>query len=527
MKRSAIIFLSCFFTSLFTLQAKDWYLLFDGNYMDRYVYQFSDGSMQRDYVVYQVNQGGDQRLVLEVGSEMLRFNKNKPATLRTSLKDVKLKDLYEGVNKGGHQVYVVHRNTAGEYGYSPVSLAAIYQSKGEQLVYEGLDFKMEYGTNGPVNGLNLAAGASQSEVFYQGTRWLTCNQAYRFRKVPKSTAKPFTEWTVVPGIGIIEERTGLTPDEASSNGFTLQSVNGIPFERYLDEKCNGLMPKGVGIDYSKPLIAEAPVATTVTEENIPAAYEMTGAPVVKTTATGPCTEVSGNGNHIVQAGETLFGITRKYSISLDQLKSWNGLVDNTIYPCMKLRVEAPAAGTTTTTVSSGGQFTPKGGSTEVTTTTTVPATPAWKTTNGVHEVKAGETVAQIARLYGYTEDRFREVNGLNKIEQVYAGQYLRTTDCVCPAVTSPAPYEASGSRIQVTSSGTTTTNNSDQLTAKGNTATASSPNVNSVRRLHIVKEGETLQTIARMYGLTVEKLQDLNRMDRNEVVIPFQKIYLD
>lgn len=34
--------------------------------------------------------------------------------------------------------------------------------------------------------------------------------------------------------------------------------------------------------------------------------------------------------HVVQQGETLWGISKKYNISIDQLKSWNNLSDNTI-----------------------------------------------------------------------------------------------------------------------------------------------------------------------------------------------------
>ena len=43
--------------------------------------------------------------------------------------------------------------------------------------------------------------------------------------------------------------------------------------------------------------------------------------------------------HTVVAGETLYGISRRYNITVDQLKSLNGLTQNTIQAGMQLRVK--------------------------------------------------------------------------------------------------------------------------------------------------------------------------------------------
>ena len=47
------------------------------------------------------------------------------------------------------------------------------------------------------------------------------------------------------------------------------------------------------------------------------------------------------------------------------------------------------------------------------------------------------------------------------------------------------------------------------------------------RTVYIVKDGDTLYSIARTYGLTIEKLRSLNNLARGEVLIPYQKIYLN
>jgi len=47
------------------------------------------------------------------------------------------------------------------------------------------------------------------------------------------------------------------------------------------------------------------------------------------------------------------------------------------------------------------------------------------------------------------------------------------------------------------------------------------------RSVYIVKDGDTLFNIARKYGTTVQQLRDINNLARGEVLIPYQKIYLN
>jgi LysM repeat protein len=67
-------------------------------------------------------------------------------------------------------------------------------------------------------------------------------------------------------------------------------------------------------------------------------------------AQNPCSPSTQNGIHIVQKGETLYGISRKYKITLDQLTDWNNRdVNAVLLPCTALKV----AGVTTKAVPQG------------------------------------------------------------------------------------------------------------------------------------------------------------------------------
>ena len=50
---------------------------------------------------------------------------------------------------------------------------------------------------------------------------------------------------------------------------------------------------------------------------------------------------------------------------------------------------------------------------------------------------------------------------------------------------------------------------------------------NPNRSFHVVQEGESLYAIAQRYGLAVDQLRQLNQLAPGEVIVPFQKLYLN
>jgi LysM repeat protein len=92
------------------------------------------------------------------------------------------------------------------------------------------------------------------------------------------------------------------------------------------------------------------------------------------------------GVHVVQYGETLSGIARRYGLDLNQVRQLNGLEDDRILAGQKLRLRE--AGAT------------------------------------VHLVERGDALWEIARAYGLTVRQLKELNGLGS-DHIYPGQELR------------------------------------------------------------------------------------------------------
>ncbi len=305
---------------------------------------------------------------------------------------------------------------------------------------------------------------------------------------------------------------------------------------------------------------------------------------------GDCTGIAFDGMHIVQRGETLYSIAKANGLTVKQLQQWNKLGENgRIVPCMSLYTKTPEvviakANNTQSTNTDGANYTipnseistgytntpANSNPTQVLANTNVSTGTAgmgatdkmWNSGVEYHIVQKGETLTNLAKMYGFTLERFRDINGLGDSNIIRIGQVLRTGNCLCPA-NGVGPTNVSTSSINtgvINSQNGSVVNTNDEMTARGgtttntNTTTERPPNYDPVpvpysyeteavinnskrgdhtisyrngRKVHTVQENETMAMIANKYNLPIELLRQLNKMEKNEIVIPDMKIYLE
>jgi uncharacterized protein YkwD/LysM repeat protein len=148
-----------------------------------------------------------------------------------------------------------------------------------------------------------------------------------------------------------------------------------------------------------------------------------------------CPQKPAAGQHIIKAGDTLYKLSKDYKVSLGDLCSWNKLtVYDTLKMCQMLAIQNPTALTSaaspvtyssttnaqTPEVAQAGALTAKG----------------VRQNNGKHTVQPGETLAQLADSYGYTEWRFRQINAMRNDATLTVGSTILTSDCACPPIWS-------------------------------------------------------------------------------------------
>ena len=607
-----------------------YYLGYDANCMDRYEYHYTSNPTGNAHVAYHIIVNDREKIVLEVGIES-RINQARPNNVK-SCADFSINErMVRKINNGEVQLFIVKKSGSG-YNVSEVGLSAYSQISPASISFSAMDGRYSYNYSQPANGTNLATASSNSSVYFEGLVSHDCPKRYQFNKKLKGGGENFVASTIIPEIGVLEEKRGFNATDAENKVLKLTSINGMPIESYLSTFCRNVdldfysgkfyhqskadftttsdndfvenntvvtttpsagsyttpntgtyttnqptytssdcqvykdVDRGLYVMFGSGAVANltcggntyrngqligGPVSSSVTSRptyqppstivtTTPPSTIVTTTPSRETYTAPPynppaaepirqnsevCNETSTYGFHVVQRHETLYRISKQYGITVNQLRLWNGLSSNRIYPCSKLRTINPQAASNNSVV-----LTERAA--------TVPNY-NYNSATGIHTVSKNETLYGIATRYGYTVDRLRSLNGLGDGDRIYIGQQLRIMACDCPApgdaaAAAPASepiaaYVPAGDNRVVAYDNVPreySTITQDRLVAKGNEENVAYTN-GAKRRFHVVKEDDTIFYISKKYGITVEQLRKLNDLEKEEVIVPFQRIYLD
>lgn len=191
---------------------------------------------------------------------------------------------------------------------------------------------------------------------------------------------------------------------------------------------DGGNPYGINTNGGVPAVPGAPADSGSVPVTTVPPYTAPSAPVVSAPAAGTggtyvpnYAPVDRNAvQHRVVQGDTVYNISKRYGITEDQLRQWNNLSDNNIVKGQTLRVKP---------------FGHSGSG----------SAPVINGTN-THRVVAGDTVYNISKRYGMSENQLRQLNKLSG-NNIHLGQVLnvrggtQSMPVVAPpvAVSQPAP----------------------------------------------------------------------------------------
>jgi membrane-bound lytic murein transglycosylase D len=201
----------------------------------------------------------------------------------------------------------------------------------------------------------------------------------------------------------------------------------------------------------------------------PAARILASLPPQRPTAVATRGEASG-GTYTVRRGDTLSAIARRHGVTTQALASANGIRrPSQIHVGRRLHI-------------------PGGGGAAIAEATPPPtrtaAAPGPRATHH-HTVQRGETLASIARRYGVSTSALESANDLRDPHSVRAGQRLA-------------------------------------IPAAGRTAAASAKP--AAARPNTVRQGDTLSSIARRHGVSVQQLAAANNLSRSAPIRTGQKL---
>ncbi|OGU84472.1 MAG: hypothetical protein A2W11_12380 [Ignavibacteria bacterium RBG_16_35_7] len=240
--------------------------------------------------------------------------------------------------------------------------------------------------------------------------------------------------------------------------------------------------------------------------------------------------------HRIKRGENLNSIAAKYGVSISEIKEWNNLRSNKILLGSRLKIFSDK--TSDYLVSNDNVKTQN------------------KSTLFKYKVKSGDTIGELAQKFGVTSTQSRKWNGLSsnnllagKTLKIYSGNNSSSLGDVTTKTPATVNYYKvkSGDTIgkiaklyKVSSASIINWNNiqNNKILAGQKLKIYSDYSVNDLQtrtsrnttkktaKIHTVRKGETLFSIATNYNLSVDKLKSVNRISDNKIMVG-QKIRLE
>jgi len=453
---------------------------------------------------------------------------------------------------------------AGVEGYRVATVFATEQVRRAGEVYAFRNPDLEFVFDASRNNLKTGEGLSLS---LEASKTQGSCPLYIFRKHSRIQPGIFKDLVWSPQLGVVRENYA-----GEEGAYSLLRVGGKSQAEYLAVLCPPVLPV---VATSTDVMGSPPSSSVRPEGLTPGAFRQ----------------------HIVVRGETFFGIARQYQVLPGELMDLNPAVDpnkmalgsliripNTgNRPSMPsgtyvlregdlpveianrhgISLENLLAWNPNLTIKIAGDYIfvtnpnpsldeiqglrTKGNGSQVMPPST---TRLWESTDGRHLVKAGETVASLAQAYGFTEERFRQMNRLAAKDEVKEGQILFTQSGQLPASPEPSPQQTpavpgapapqSIPTMPAEPSPAPLTPYFDiqdgkikalfpepEVIGGGEEASRPAKGASSRREIYIVQQDDTLSAIARRFNVTEERLRALNKLSPGEILLPRQRLFLD
>ncbi len=595
-----VILLACRSLTAQTTTGAPLFLLFTQECMDQLEYRYTYSGA--GVLTYSVHPNSNEQFILKAGSEGIT-SPTLPKGAVTCRGFTMNAAFTDAINQMTRQVYVVHQTPSG-YLQMPIIEAIQVTRNGAFYLFKAPNYAFALDSTKLVGSVNLGTSNSGSYVYLSGVKSRECRREYSFRREPVQTGMERADFDFIPGIGITNDRSGLTAAEAEGNARRLVKMNGMAFDDYLTATCKGQSIAASTLPQYAPQFGYGSVnPSTVSEpnkEDYSAASNPQNAPVGPPPGLISCPVLPGYGYHVVQPKETLAAIARTYKVDVKTIQKWNDIKNaNYIEICQKIWVTKPPANTVISKGPAPAAKAPDGpvvnsqsiywnqnattpAAYNYNTNPAVTYLPAQYNTQTtptpnpyyfsqpqpqqavvtnmrpiVHIVEKGESVYSISKRYVCAEECIRRANNMplqgNVMLQI--NQQIIIPECSCQTV-SPQLYQPNTNILVNPGTGYTPTNYDTQVpvtysnsynnpdptylnatdrfnetSVLGNqqpkgVGTQTQQTTASYFQEYVVRQGDTLGSIAAKFKVSSAELVQVNSLEINETLMPGKRLLI-
>ncbi|MBX2890429.1 MAG: LysM peptidoglycan-binding domain-containing protein [Saprospiraceae bacterium] len=575
----------CSLVSLATAQVAPAYVLFGTNCMKQLEYRYTRTGAP--LYAYSVQTNPDEQFIFWSGGSGLPTGELPVGTFDCSnlrLNDEVVKIINDQPNT--RQLYVILQQPSSGYVMMPIYSATQIKRYGQWYLVVGQKYTFAIDTTKLSYQDNLQSDASQTIIRFAGSQLANCRYQWRFNGEPARGFTERTNFDFIYGIGIVNSRIGATAADLEQNEIRLNSVNGVGIDQYLASICpySDVINSNTTPSWTTPPGYNTSKEPDKENANVGGNNQITG-PTANTGGTAGnaynpynCPTPPGKGYHIVQRGESLKAISRTYNVDLKSLINWNGIKNpDHIEVCQQIWVQKPPASAKPPATST----TPKGNTAPASTGPTVqnqsiywggnyqgtqqtfnqqqpPNTTAPTSGTRIHVVQKGETLYGISKRYVCPEECVRRANNfaLEGSVALQAGQQIVIPDCTCqlpssssttprtpatygppptvsnvltPANTPPQGYQPDispnyGGFSNPAATPAAATNLPSGGVTDASPTAPGTPGELPPTQEYIVRQGETMNSIAIKFKMNVAELAALNSVQQDEKLTPGRRI---
>ena len=558
------------------------YVLFNSNCMQQMEYKYTRSGAS--VFAYSVQPNSDEQYVFMSGTGSMPTPTLPEGTLdcrNLTLTDEVVRIINEQTSY--RQMYVLVQQPTSGYLMMPIYSATQIKRYGSWYLLVGPKFTFAVDTTRLSYQDNLQGEASPTVIRFTGSEMSNCRYQWHFHGEPARGYSERVDFDFVYGIGITNSRIGSTAADLENSEIRLVNVNGVRYENYLASMCpqtqqvnnNTTSNWTATPTYGNAKTGEPDKETSSQINNNNWNNNNYGG------ALANCPTPPGAGYHVVQPKESLKAIARTYNVDLKSLIRWNDIKNpDHIEICQKVWVQKPPAAPST--VSKGNAPAQYSTDNQVVAnqsiywnnnqqsvaprTSSAPtqySTPSATQMKGTttHIVQKGDYLYSLARRYSCPEECIRRANNFPAqgdvvlqvgqvviIECACMSQGFNTTPKNVPAPSSMPPQVKEKLNVQTqaqplqynpveyTNPVTYGTNTNptpgyypSTANPAGNTNPASTNPTAGQQDLpptqeYIVRQGETMNSIAVKFKMNLAELAALNSLGQDEKLIPGKRL---